>query len=112
MLDTFAVRHKSLIETMSIRCDFVRQAAEAVLQFGGKTVKLVLRWQVSKPPVHAKAHLKVRDEVFRQQYGRANIDLRRPLAIGFDFKITRAQRGNSLFQHVLIKLEADFLDVA
>jgi hypothetical protein len=38
------------------------------LQLGGKTVQLILRWQVGKPPVHAKAHLQVRDEVFRQQH--------------------------------------------
>jgi hypothetical protein len=54
--------------------------------------------------------MQIRHIVFRDHHRRSDRDLRRPA--GIDHLVLAAHLGNGLFEHVLVELETDLLDVA
>ena len=89
----------------------VRQHAEAIAQFGGEIVDLVVGVEIGQPPVQRQPHREVGDVILRNQHGHADGDLRRP-AVGGRFDHAGLEVEDRLLQHRLVKLEADFLDMA
>ena len=89
----------------------MRQRAEAVDQLGGEQLDVAVVLDFREPPIERKPHWQVGDVILRDQHRRADGDLRRPF-----FRNRRADAGlhaqNRLLQHLLVKLVADFLDMA
>ena len=91
--------------------DLFGQRTEAVDQFGGESFDVPFVFDFGQPPVEREPHREIGDVILRNQNRRADGDLRRP-AVGDRRGDTGFQAQNRLFQHLLIELETDFLDVA
>ena len=87
-----------------------RQRPEAVDHLGAEAVDVVYFGDVAQPPVErAEPQMQVWNIVLGDHHRRADGDLRRPA--GVDDLVLTAHLGNGLFEHVLVELETDFLDM-
>ena len=109
---TLARRHSDLMATILQQVlDLVRQRSEAVDQLGAEGLDLLLVLDVGKPAVEREPHRQVGDIILRDQHRRADGDLRRP-AVGDRRGDAGLEARHRLFEHLLVELEADLLDVA
>ena len=91
--------------------DLPGQRAEAVDQLGGEGFDVALILDLGQPPVERKPHRQIGDVVLGNEQRRADGDLRRP-AVGSGRGDAGLEAEHRLFQHLLVELEADLLDVA
>ena len=91
--------------------DLLRQRAEAVDELGAEAFDVAVVLDLGEPAVEREPHRQIGDVVFRNEDGV-------PMVICGDHLSATGRadaglhRDHRLFQHLLIKLEADFLDVA
>src|SRR5262245_16188220 len=90
--------------------DLLRELAETVNQFSGKPADLMLVLDFGETPIEREAYGKIGDIVLRNEQRRTDGDLRRP-TIGNRRRNAGLQTHHCLFEHLLIQLETDFLDV-
>src|SRR5262245_15185860 len=91
--------------------DLLRELAETVNQFSGKSVDLMLVLDLGETSIEREADRQIGNVILRNEQRRADGDLRRP-TIGNRRGNSRLQTHHCLFEHLLVQLEADFLDVA
>src|SRR5690606_1638154 len=70
---------------------FNRQWPEAVAHLGADALHFLVGLQISKTAIELQPEIKVRDIGFRNEHGRADIDLRRPAVFRFNLEITRTE---------------------
>ncbi len=83
--------------------DLLRQRPEPVAQLGGEAVDSLLVVEVGQAAVEAEPHLQVLDIGFRNEDGGADVDLRRPLAVGLEALLAGAELRHRLLDHLLIE---------
>src|SRR5690606_36058259 len=110
LLDISNAAERLNVDDLEKMLHFFRQRAETVDHFSAETVDLADIGKLAKPAVKAHAKMQIGNVIFRDHDGCADRNLRRPAAI-LHLLVT-LHFGDSLFQHLLIKLEADFLDMA
>ena len=91
--------------------DFLRQLAETIDQLGSKTVDVVFVLDLGESPVEGKPYRQVGDILLRNEQSGADGDLRRP-SVGDRRRNSGLEAQHRLLQHLLVELEADFLDMA
>src|SRR5262245_4591924 len=91
--------------------DLLRELAKTVNQFSGKSVDVMLVLDLGETSIEREAHRQIGDIVLRNKQRGADGDLRRP-TIGNRRGNARLQTHHCLLEHLLVQLEADFLDVA
>src|SRR5215212_8867475 len=91
--------------------DFGRRATKTVMKFRGKCVDVFLRVHVGEAAIEPETNLEIRDESLGDQYSSSDIDLRRPGFFALDSLLAGSQLHDSVFQHLLVELEAYFPNV-
>src|SRR5262245_9436683 len=91
--------------------DLLRELAETVNELSGKSVDLMLVLDLGETSIEREADRHIGDIVIRNEQRCADGDLRRP-TICIRLRNSRLQTHHCLFEHLLVQLEADFLDVA
>ena len=109
---TLARRHSALMATILSRCcTSSGNGPKRSASSAPNDVDLALVVDVGEPAIEAEPHREVGDVVLRDQHRHADGDLRRP-AVGGGLGAAGLHHHHGLFQHLLVKLEADLLDVA
>src|SRR5690606_10703983 len=96
------------LDNLEQEFNLFRQLAETVDEFCGEAVDLRARLHIGKTAIKRHARIKVGNIVLRNENRRTDIDLRGPLPVVFG---TAAHGSNRFFEHLLIKLVADFADM-
>ena len=94
--------------------DLVGQGPETVDHFGGKTFDFRMVEHGRQTLVQAQPQGQIADIMFGDHHRRADGDGGRPLRLGNVLVIahTGLERSDRFFQHFLVQLVADFLDMA
>src|SRR5262249_6164254 len=90
---------------------FRRQWSKAINHFSGKCFALLLAVEISETAIERQSHREIGDVLFWNKNRDAHIDLRRPRLAADSLLRAITQRRNRLFQHRLVKFEADFANV-
>ena len=95
------------------RVHLPRQFSEPVDEFRSKAFQFNLGRQVTETSVQSKTDIQIGHIGFGDQHRHTEVDLWRPFpVIGDAFRLTGFDLGDLLFQHLLIKLIADFAHLA
>src|SRR4029079_2723475 len=90
---------------------FFRHSTEALDQLGGETLDGLVAVGRREAPIKTQPDLQVRHVGFRNEDRGPEMDPGRPLILDHR-PLAALERGHGLFQHRLVKLEANFPDMA
>ena len=86
-------------------------APKRSISSAAKAVDLAAVGEPGDAPVEPEPHAEIGDVILRDQHRRADRDLRAPLLAGRLLAAVGARRGDRLFEHVLVELDADLADM-
>src|SRR5690606_17243308 len=110
LLDIRTAAERLDVNDLEQMLHFFGHRAETVDKFRTESIDILRLFQVCETAIKAETQLKIGHIGFRYHHRRADSDLRRPLAV---FNLDRSlESSHGFFQHLLVKLETDFLDMS